>query len=74
MKEFIVYHEAYDDEGVAVEASDPEDAVEILARQYYYSDPGDPDRFNEVFKCQGKTYTVSAWVDINFRVTNDGEE
>lgn len=73
MKTFIVYHDEYVDEGVEINAIGEEDAVEKLAKDHYYSDHPDPEKYSQVFKCNGKKYTVSAWVDINFRVTDDGE-
>ena len=73
MKSFIVYHDEYDEEGVEINAIDEEDAVEKLAKRHYYSDCYDPNKFEFVAYCNGKKYTVSTWVDINFRVTDDGE-
>lgn len=74
MNKFTVYHDCWDEDGKEFKALDEEDAVEMAAKFYYYrGDQGDPDKFNEVFKCNGKTYTVSAWTDINFVVTDDGE-
>jgi len=74
MKTFIVYHDEYDDEGVEINAIDEEDAVEKLAKDHYYSyHRCDPEKYNFVARCNGKTYTVSAWTDINFCVTDDGE-
>lgn len=74
MKTFVVHHKYWDENGKEFKAIDEEDAVEMAAKFYYYDgDQGDPNDFDETFKCNGKTYTVSAWTDINFRVTDDGE-